>query len=438
MTDRQLIELGAQELAARHGFADWREMRQRDLEYCCERIEERSGILISLSTIKRIMNGQYNRLPQAATLNSISVYLGYADWPAFKAAKSAKGQGAYKEVKGAGPEMQPVSPEVDRVSPEVQPASRPRRVSRVVIAVGVFVCLVVILLSWDLFVASSLKTSKAGFSIRMTTQNAIPNTVVFTYDIDKVAGDSFFIQQSWDRNRRVRIDRNTHTLTDIYYEPGYHVAKLYANDRIVKTIDVSIPTDNWFFYSKESLLLGQPAYIHTDAPIHNGILGLDRKTLLANKIDPEKPRVYLYTFFPAKIGADADNFRLTARIRTTELRNTACPWIMPEVYCQRGFMYCTVTMPGCTGGISAEFGDRYLGGKTNDLSSLGVDVHQWHRLDIVNRKRQVTVSIDGKPVMTTAYKTSAGLIAGLGFHSNGLTEVDSIRLADVNGYIVYQ
>jgi hypothetical protein len=424
MTDRQLIELGAQELAARHGFADWREMRQRDLEYCCERIEERSGILISLSTIKRIMNGQYNRLPQAATLNAISVYLGYADWPAFKAAKSAK-------VKGA-------DTEVLRESPEVLPVSRPGRVSRLVIAVGVFVCLVVILLSWDFFTASSLKTkSAASFSIRMTTQNAIPNTVVFTYDIDKVAGDSFFIQQSWDRNRRVRIGRNTHTLTDIYYEPGYHVAKLYANDRIVKTIDVSIPTDNWFFYSKESLLLGQPAYIRTDAPIHNGILGLDRQTLLANKIDPEKPQVYLYTFFPTKIGADADNFRLTARIRTTELRNTACPWIMPEVYCQRGFMYCTVTMPGCTGGISAEFGDQYLGGKTNDLSFLGVNVHQWHRLDIVNRNRQVTVSIDGKPVMTKEYGGSAGLITGLGFHSNGMAEVDSIRLDDVNGFVVY-
>src|ERR1700722_5123164 len=87
MTDRQLIELGARELAARHGFASWKDMRQRDLEYLCERIGESSGILISLSTIKRILNGQYNRLPQVATLNALSVYLGFADWQAFKAAK---------------------------------------------------------------------------------------------------------------------------------------------------------------------------------------------------------------------------------------------------------------------------------------------------------------------------------------------------------------
>ncbi len=48
------------------------------------------------------------------------------------------------------------------------------------------------------------------------------------------------------------------TLTDIYYEPGYHNAKLIVNDQIIKTIGISIPTDHWFFYSKESLTRGDP------------------------------------------------------------------------------------------------------------------------------------------------------------------------------------
>jgi hypothetical protein len=235
----------------------------------------------------------------------------------------------------------------------------------------------------------------------------------------------------------VRIYKNNHTLTDIYFEPGYHVAKLYADDHIVKTIDVSIPTDKWFFYSKETLVRGQPAYIHTDTPVHRGILGLDRQTLVASKIDPDKPRVYLYTFFPTNIAADADNFRLTARIRMTEVRNTACPWIMPEIYCQKGFMYCTLTMPGCTGGISAQFGNQVIDGKDNDLSALATDVHQWHDLEILVRQRRVTVSIDDKAVMTKGYTVPAGLITGLGFHSNGLCEVDSIRLAGLDGKSVY-
>lgn len=423
MTDRELIELGASELAARHGFTSWKDMRQRDLEYLCDRIGESSGILISLSTIKRILNGQYIRLPQVATLNALSVYLGYADWQTFKAAKG-------KAVNGTPPAPAP--------RPSAGPLSRRR--SPLVIGAGIVVVLF-ILLSWNYFSRSSPKAGDdagaAAFAVRKTTQNAIPNTVVFTYDIDRLRGDSFFIQQSWDKNRRVRVYKNSHTLTDIYFEPGYHVAKLFADDHIVKTIDVSIPTDKWFFYSKETLVRGQPAYIHTDIPIHRGILGLDRQTLIASKIDPDKPGVYLYTFFPTNIAADADNFRLTARIRMTEVRNTACPWIMSEIYCQKGFMYCTLTMPGCTGGISAQFGNQVIDGKDNDLSALATDVHQWHDLEILVRQRQVTVSIDDKAVMTKGYTVSAGLVTGLGFHSNGLCEVDSIRLAGLDGKPVY-
>jgi hypothetical protein len=424
MTDRQLIEFGAQELVARQGHAAAGDMRQRDLEYLCERIEESSGILISLSTIKRILNGQYNRLPQVATLNAISVYLGYADWPAFRAAKLAAAVKLAASVKLPASKNRKV-------------ADRGRVRSRAFIGVGIALLLLIVILSWSYLSRSVVKGGGASFAVRKTTLNSVPNTVVFTYDIDRLHGDSFFIQQSWDRNRRVRIHKNSHTLTDIYYEPGYHTAKLFADDQIVKTIDVSIPTDKWFFYSKESLARGLPAYIHTDTPIANGVLSLDRQILLASKIDPDHAQVYLYTFFPSKIEADADNFGLTARIKMTEMRNTACPWIMPEIYCQKGFMYCALTMPGCTGGISAQFGNQAIDGKSNDLSPLACDVHQWHRLEIVDRQRQVTIAIDGRTVMKKTYSVPAGLITGLGFHSNGLCQVDSIRLADVNGKEVY-
>jgi hypothetical protein len=420
MTDRQLIDHGVQTFAALNGFPDRSKMRQRDHEYLCDQIEKRSGILISLSTMKRLLNGQYNRLPQVATLNALSVCLGYADWQAFRTAKS------------------PAAERPSAASPAAGTHMPPRRRSRLIPFAGVALLLLIVILSWSYFSRSPAPGDETVvFSVRKTTQNAIPNTVVFTYDIDRVEGDSFFIQQSWDRNRRVRIGKNSHTLTDIYYEPGYHTAKLFANDRIVKTLDVSLPTDKWFLYAKESFTRGLPAYIQTDSAIRRGILGIDKPTLIADKIDPEKPQIFLTTFFPTTIRADADNFRLTARIKTTEVRNTACPFIMTEVYCQRGFMYSTFTIPGCTGGISARFGDHIIDGQNNDLSALAFDVLQWHDVDILVQERQVTVSIDGKAVMRKTYTAGSGLITGLGFHSNGLCAVDSIHLAGLDGKTVY-
>jgi len=424
MTDRQLIELSAQELAARHGF-NLDSMRQRDFEYLCARIEESSGILISLSTIKRILNSQYHRLPQVATLNAIAVNLGYTNWQAFKAARQIP---------------TPAPAATTRPSPKAPAAKSTRRPSYPLIAAGAIGLFLVALLSWNYFSSTPTATGAASFGIRRTTANTVPNTVVFTYDIDHTPGDSFFIQQSWDRHRRVRIEKGSHTLTDIYYEPGYHTAKLIATDKIIKTLGVSIPTNGWFFYSKESLSRGLPAYIHTPTPTRNGILGLEKQDLIDNRIDPDKPQVILYTWFPGAIATSADNFRLDAKIKMTDLRNTACPFIMPEIFCQHGLMYFAATLPGCTGAggeINAQFGNHFLDARSTDLSPLAIDVHSWHRIEMLVKQQQVTISIDDKPVLTSSYTTSAGSITGLGFHSTGLASIDSIRLTGLDGTVVY-
>ena len=426
MTDRQLIELGAQELAARHGFNP-DSMRQRDFEYLCARIEETSGILISLSTIKRILNGQYNRLPQVATLNAIAVNLGYSNWQAFKTAKQVPTPAPATKAPATPPAAAAKSPRTHRPSYPLI----------LTLTAGI---IILALLSWNYFSSTPGAKGDASFGIRRTTLNAVPNTVVFTYDIDHTAGDSFFIQQSWDRHRRVRIEKGSHTLTDIYYEPGYHTAKLIANDKIIKTLGVSIPTNGWFFYSKESLSRGLPSYIHTSTPIRNGILGLEKQDLFDNHIDPDKPQDILYTWFPGTIATSADNFRLTAKLKMTELRNTACPFIMAEIFCQHGLMYFTATLPGCTGAggeINAQFGDHFLDARSTDLSPLAVDVHSWHNIEMLVKQQQVTITIDGKPALTSAYATSAGSITGLGFHSNGLSAVDNIHLTGLDGTVVY-
>ncbi len=442
MNDRQLIETAARQLATRHGFADAADMRQRDLEYCCTRIEESSGILISLSTVKRIINGQYNRLPQVATLNAIAVYLGYGDWQSFKSAQTPTEPASDAANGGTKPPPPAVAEPLSAPTPSnghTAMVGRMRVIRRPLLITGIIAVILLGLLSWNYFIATSAGSGAASFSIRRTTQSAIPNTVVFTYDIDHLRGDSFFIQQSWDRHRRVRVYKGSHTLTDIYYEPGYHTAKLIANNQIVKSIGVSIPTDNWFFYSKESLnrSLDVPAYIRTATPIRNGILGLEKQDLPANRVDPEKPLVYLYNYFPSTIIVDADNFRLSARIRMEEMRNTACPFIMPEVFVQHGLMYFEATQPGCTGSINAQFGNQFLDGKSTDLSALACDVHTWHVMELLVRQKRVTVTVDGRLVLTKDYTTSAGLITGLGFHSNGLCKVDSIQLAGLDGTVVY-
>src|SRR3984885_507579 len=88
LSDHELVKICMAELCKRAGFPDAEKLVQRDLNFLSEWIESRTGVLISLSTIKRLLNGQFSRLPQIATLDAIAVTAGYQNWQDFKATKS--------------------------------------------------------------------------------------------------------------------------------------------------------------------------------------------------------------------------------------------------------------------------------------------------------------------------------------------------------------
>lgn len=424
MSDKELIKICLQKISRKSGFADPGSLRQRDLEHLSEEIEKSTGILISVSTIKRLLNGQFNRLPQIATLNAISTYLGYDSWQDLRAREHEKiNTGEELQTGQSGPLPQRKKPQVSY---------------RMVIP-GIAVVLFLLIVLYNYFSkADPVNEDDISFSVSKITSHDIPNTVVFTYDVSKTDGDSFFIQQSWDRDRRVRIEKNKHTLTDIYYEPGYHNAKLIVNNKVVKIIDVSIPTNGWFFYSKPELFRGLPTYIRPAAPITNGVLSLQQEDIINSKIDPQLENFYSYTFFPEKFNGESDNFTFKTRIRFKELKNVTCPMIMYEVCGQSNSLFFFTTLPGCTANMITNVGEHYLSGRTTDLSGFGCDVRQWHNVEVIVKNKEARFYINQKEVFSQSYTRSAGLITGLIFSSNGLCEIDHLELKGLDGKVLYQ
>ncbi len=423
MSDKELIKICLAEVSRKSGYADPGSLRQRDLEHVSAEIEKATGTLISISTIKRLVNGQFNNLPQVATLNAIAAYLGYESWQEYRKAKL--------------PEINPVE-ELGPLQQDQAPKPDTRRKSTRLRVAAILALLFMIVVSLTYFSKSgTLNEKDIAFTVKKVTNNDIPNTVVFSYDIDKINGDSFFIQQSWDRDRKVRIEKNKHTLTDIYYEPGYHNAKLLVDNKVVKTIDVSIPTKGWFFFSKPGLFKGTPAYINAAASVKNGVLSLTREDIVNSRIDPEQQNFYYYTLFPDKYDVGMDNFSLKTRIAFKAINNVACPMIVHEVCGQSNSLYFYTTLPGCTGNINLNVGEHFLSGKTTDLSGFGGDVHQWQDVEVIVKDKEATFYINGQKVYSKAYTTSPGLITGLAFMSNGLCEIDHIELKGLDGKLVY-
>ena len=403
------------------GFENTDQLTQRNLEYFCQEIEEKSGILISLSTAKRLLNGQFSRLPQIATLNAIANYLGYASWQNFQQqerslAKKSPGPSAARSNKRSVTSL---------------PLKKRKIILVAASVIGAFVLIAFVSRS----VARSGNFGAASFSAQKTTRNNLPNTVVFHYNVDDVHADSFFIQQSWDKNRRVRVSKNQYTLTDIYYEPGYHTAKLIADEKVIKTFDISIPTDKWFFYAKENFS-SIPEYVKKTIN-ENQTIALTRADLESSHIDIDRDKKYIYTYFPSKLEVNSDDFILEARLRRTDVKNNFCPEIMLEIFCQKNFMYFKTMPPGCSSELMAQFGENFLSGKKTDLSSLSGNVNDWQDYKLEVKNRHVRIFINSKEVFKTSYASPSGLITGLGFISNGLCDVEAVELKGHDGKIVY-
>jgi transcriptional regulator with XRE-family HTH domain len=412
LSDHELVKICMMALCENAGFPDTAALVQRDLQTLTDAIETRTGVLISLSTIKRLLNGQFTRLPQIATLNALAQYLDYPSWQAFRIAQR--------------PGATPSQPN------PIRPAQKNRR-PRILAAAALLLTTLALLAVKLAHPPTLANLDKAQFSATKVTGNDLPNSVIFRYNIDEVTADSFFIQQSWDRNRRVRIYKKNYTLTDIYYEPGYHTAKLFANDKIIKTIDVSIPTDHWTFYVKEEPFKGHVVYINPAHPTNDGPLQLTPEDLAAQNIDIPKYNAFIQVYFPSHLQYSSDDFTLRCRVRVSNINNANCPFLMTEIFCQRNFMYFQNRLKGCTSETIAEFGDNFLNGKTHDLSGLGADITSWQHLTFTVKDRKATVSINDIPAYSATYQVSSGLITGLGFVSNGLCAVDSIDLGTGDG-----
>jgi hypothetical protein len=62
------------------GFGPVDQWTHRNFESLSKEIELKTGTLLSVSTLKRVWNSNFKRLPQKATLDAIVQFIGYKDW----------------------------------------------------------------------------------------------------------------------------------------------------------------------------------------------------------------------------------------------------------------------------------------------------------------------------------------------------------------------
>lgn len=412
--EKNYVKIIARKIAEKLHVDDPEHLQQRDYENLNLKIEEKTGINLSVSTLKRINKSQFQRIPQKNTLNALAQFLDYEDWYDFKNSYATATKTINKKR---------------RLNFKL-----PKRMLFIPVAVIAIVLFAIILINSK----PAKSYSEISFTSRTNLSNGVPNTVIFDYDISMYDFDSAFIQQSWDARRRAEIKKNEKYSTSVYYYPGYHRAKIMINDQLVREISVYITTDGWLslIQNPENDLI--PIYVN-ESCIVNGQIYLPPETVKAHHIDLSKNNhSTCFYYVNENFNGDSDNFTLESRVKNNiDEGALACQICEISIFAEYGRHVIQLANPGCIGSIFQKFGSKYALGTNNDLSAFGTDLNNWNTVILEIRNKFVTIYLNDENIYTTSYQDSNGAIKGVSYRFAGSGAVDYAKLSDNNDQLVF-
>lgn len=403
ISEQHYIELCKKNIEEKFSFGNGSGYTQRDLEILSEHIEEKTGVNISLSTLKRLWKNNYKQNPQLATLNALAAVLDFKDWQEFKLTNQKKG----------------------------------RKISPLFIGIIIGISLIIGLFSF-------LSLNRGGSTVKVngpikfeaskTVTKGIPNTVIFNYDLTNVEADSFFFQQSWNELERVPIDPEGTIFSRIYYQAGYHRAKLIANNSILAKQPIHILSNDWephvYYTGKDFIDFTNENFLS------DGKLTLSKSLL-------EKRNIDLTKYYETRVtnsrefNLSTDNFDLKTRMKVDSLFTSNCPWMSLMIVAEKHIFNVQLVKKGCERIANYKMGEVHRSGRDNDLSALGCSIYEWQEIGIKVRDKNAEIYINGELAFKETYKEEYGDIKALTYFFEGTGSIDYVKLNDINGKIIF-
>ncbi|MEM7485912.1 MAG: hypothetical protein AAF348_11955 [Bacteroidota bacterium] len=396
-------------------FASGKKPRQRDLEYLIELMEEKSNIRISLSTMKRLWKNEFNQIPHLNTLNALASLIDYDSWNAFRKDEN-------KIIKTSH--------------------QKPKKRSFPLKKYALFLLLgILIFISAFVFVSNQNRPISIPddlvFSANKTLTNNVPNSVIFSYDLKGMEADSFFIQRSWNPNHKKLIDPTKKHFSEIYYYPGFHWARLIANDTVLKKLRINVKTDGWFATAKSNRLDTIPFYPDQSKLIHEGTMGVNDEIFEQSKIDLKKGLIVSYFNIRDFSGLLSGEYILETRIKFNAIAGIVCPYMEVKVIDEKSSSWLGITDKGCVSNLSVKVGDVILAGMENDFSALGTDLSEWQNIRLVSSKGRLKYYLNDTLAIDEPFEDDRGKIMGLILTFTGKGVVDFVHLKTLEGKTIY-
>ncbi|MEM6540700.1 MAG: hypothetical protein AAF634_06035 [Bacteroidota bacterium] len=382
-----------------------------DFDKLAELIHERTGVVISSNTLKRLWGRiKYDSNPSDTTLNTLARCIGFDDFREFKSAHP--GRTSFPGVPKKRFKM--------RWGPFT---SRPS----IVFASGaIFMLITLVVLSYSKK-EEKLNPDDFYFTSRKVTKG-LPNSVIFEYRAKSApSGAKVEIQQSWDTKKRQPVAREDSLATAIYYDPGYFKAKLVVDGQVVKEHGILITSDGWkakFENGARTLYLNDTSITNLGKVAPNVML-LEADGLQKN--DPELVTHFRYV-------DDFNDLSVNDLVVETQFRNTlysglnVCQNATITLLMEGEAIVIPVAKRGCIAQLELWHLDRRISGENNDLSKLGVDFGNWVAMRCELKQDRLSVYINENKALELPMYGRINKIHGVIYRFEGTGEVKSLLL----------
>lgn len=428
LSEQEFLEICKTKIEGKYHLGNGdRRLKQRDFEYLIDLIEETSGTKLSISTLKRLWRETSRQNPHPATLDALVSILGYKDWLDFKVENAPRKKSPVTE--------KPATAESHGSGVSFISALLKRKTA--LITAGFLVVLAMIIIS---FTSKDIVTPADAegvlFSVNNTVETGVPTTVVFSYDLNEIKAEKFYIQQDWDPNNRQEIDPSSGYFTSVYYYPGFHKARLLADETVLKTEDVFIRTKGWLTVAEHSDD-DQPVYLAADSLV-DGTLSVQEETLLENGMNMDRFVGSGYINIGDFGNLDGHNFKSQTRFKNRPLSNSPCPFVQFTIHTEANIYFLQFTAAGCVGKLELMIGEKFISGNDNDLTAFGADLSEWQELSLNIEDKFATVFLNDEHIYETRFEDDFGKVVGVDYRFSGLGDVDYLRFRNPDDTIIYE
>ena len=388
-----------------------------DFEKLSSAIEEKTGVLLSITTLKRIWGKiRYGHSPTLTTLNALARFLDYDDWRSFTDTTSIREQ------------------------PIPEKITKKRKKFKIAIPVSLASVLLLFVISFLIFSATKnpglhrINKAQYQFKADKIISEGVPNSVIFTYDASVAKTDSIFIIQSWDINRKTLVSKNNFKHSAIYFYPGFFRTKLIVDSTIVKTHDLQITSDGWLCLAQNE---PAPLYFKKEDYDKKDRIEIDQNTLknYGFSLNPVPPKI---RFFNQRDMGDLMNDNFTFE---TTLKNefsggsNACQYVEVLIQCKDDIIIIPLAAKACAGAMYLYAAGKELKSKAADLSGFGADLNKWTTMKVESVNKQMSFYVNGIKAASFIFPNNPSGIVGVQYRFNGTGAVHNTWFENKKGRI---